>query len=73
MMTGAILGGSSVSQAAKLQMVIMFMISASAARGAVSGIKAAELGGQLLAAAQDGKLDVRMVTEKLRGYWANSK
>jgi len=29
-MTGAILGGSSVSQAAKLQMVIMFMISASA-------------------------------------------
>jgi len=114
MMTGAILRGSSVSQAAKLQMVIMFMISASAAlasivttvgtlatmvdnehrvrpdrvdvrehviwrarhwlvSGAVSGIKAAELGGQLLAAAQDGKLDVRMVTEKLRGYWANSK
>jgi hypothetical protein len=29
MMTGAILGGSSVDQAAKLQMVIMFMISAS--------------------------------------------
>lgn len=29
MMTGAILGGSSVSQAAKLQMIIMFMISAS--------------------------------------------
>jgi hypothetical protein len=29
MMTGAILGGSSVEQAAKLQMVIMFMISAS--------------------------------------------
>jgi hypothetical protein len=29
MMTGAILGGSSVEQAAKLQMVIMFMISSS--------------------------------------------
>ncbi|KAG8213351.1 hypothetical protein J3R82DRAFT_11837 [Butyriboletus roseoflavus] len=29
MMTGAILGGSSVEQAAKLQMIIMFMISAS--------------------------------------------
>ncbi|KAF9001556.1 hypothetical protein BDQ17DRAFT_1281401 [Cyathus striatus] len=29
MMTGAILGGSSVNQAAKLQMIIMFMISAS--------------------------------------------
>ncbi|KAI0067227.1 UPF0014-domain-containing protein [Artomyces pyxidatus] len=29
MMTGALLGGSSVQQAAKLQMVIMFMISAS--------------------------------------------
>jgi hypothetical protein len=27
MMTGAILGGSSVQQAAKLQMIIMFMIS----------------------------------------------
>jgi len=31
MMTGAILGGSSVQQAAKLQMVIMFMIAASTA------------------------------------------
>ncbi|THH17902.1 hypothetical protein EW146_g2992 [Bondarzewia mesenterica] len=31
MMTGAILGGSSVQQAAKLQMVIMFMISSSSA------------------------------------------
>ena len=29
MMTGAILGGSSVQQAAKLQMIIMFLISAS--------------------------------------------
>ncbi len=29
MMTGAILGGSSVQQAAKMQMIIMFMISAS--------------------------------------------
>ena len=29
MMTGAILGGSSVQQAAKLQMIIMFMITAS--------------------------------------------
>ncbi len=28
-MTGAILGGSSVEQAAKMQMIIMFMISAS--------------------------------------------
>ncbi|KAJ3483304.1 hypothetical protein NLI96_g6405 [Meripilus lineatus] len=31
MMTGAILGGSSVEQAARLQMVIMFMISSSTA------------------------------------------
>ena len=31
MMTGAILGGSSVQQAARLQMVIMFMISSSTA------------------------------------------
>jgi hypothetical protein len=29
MMTGAILGGSSVQQAAKLQMIILFMITAS--------------------------------------------
>ena len=29
MMTGAILGGSSVQQAAKLQMIIMFMITSS--------------------------------------------
>ena len=29
MMTGAILGGSSVQQAAKMQMIIMFMITAS--------------------------------------------
>ncbi|KIJ51494.1 hypothetical protein M422DRAFT_203724 [Sphaerobolus stellatus SS14] len=35
MMTGAILGGSSVEQAAKLQMVIMFCISASTALGAI--------------------------------------
>ncbi|KAH7904997.1 hypothetical protein BJ138DRAFT_1073132 [Hygrophoropsis aurantiaca] len=35
MMTGAILGGSSVQQAAKLQMVIMFMISASTALASI--------------------------------------
>ena len=35
-MTGAILGGSSVEQAAKLQMVIMFMISASTALAAIA-------------------------------------
>ncbi|KAH7928093.1 UPF0014-domain-containing protein [Leucogyrophana mollusca] len=35
MMTGAILGGSSVDQAAKLQMVIMFMISASTALASI--------------------------------------
>ena len=34
-MTGAILGGASVAQAAHLQMVIMFMISASAALSAI--------------------------------------
>ncbi|EJD49554.1 hypothetical protein AURDEDRAFT_112427 [Auricularia subglabra TFB-10046 SS5] len=38
MMTGAILGGSSVQQAARLQMVIMFMISASTALAAMSSI-----------------------------------
>lgn len=36
MMTGAILGGSSVQQAARLQMVIMFMISASTALASIS-------------------------------------
>ncbi|KII94200.1 hypothetical protein PLICRDRAFT_36435 [Plicaturopsis crispa FD-325 SS-3] len=36
MMTGAILGGSSVEQAAKLQMVIMFMISASTALASIA-------------------------------------
>ena len=35
-MTGAILGGSSVHQAAKLQMIIMFMIAASAVLASVS-------------------------------------
>ncbi|KDQ52681.1 hypothetical protein JAAARDRAFT_162520 [Jaapia argillacea MUCL 33604] len=35
MMTGAILGGSSVEQAAKLQMVIMFMISSSTALASI--------------------------------------
>lgn len=34
-MTGAILGGSSVEQAARLQMVIMFMISASTALASI--------------------------------------
>ncbi|KZV94708.1 hypothetical protein EXIGLDRAFT_736452 [Exidia glandulosa HHB12029] len=38
MMTGAILGGSSVEQAARLQMVIMFMISASTALAAMTSI-----------------------------------
>jgi len=35
MMTGAILGGSSVQQAARLQMVIMFMISAATTLAAI--------------------------------------
>jgi len=35
MMTGAILGGSSVEQAAKLQMIIMFCISSSTALGSI--------------------------------------
>ncbi|KAG8799935.1 hypothetical protein FRC16_004069 [Serendipita sp. 398] len=35
MMTGAILGGSSVEQAARLQMVIMFLISAATALAAI--------------------------------------
>ncbi|KAG8756582.1 hypothetical protein FRC14_002924 [Serendipita sp. 396] len=34
-MTGAILGGSSVEQAARLQMVIMFLISAATALAAI--------------------------------------
>jgi len=38
MMTGALLGGSSVEQAAKLQMVIMFCISASTALGSIVAI-----------------------------------
>jgi len=36
MMTGSILGGASVDQAAKLQMVIMFMISAASALAAIT-------------------------------------
>ncbi|OCH89675.1 UPF0014-domain-containing protein [Obba rivulosa] len=36
MMTGAILGGSSVEQAARLQMVIMFMISSSTALASIA-------------------------------------
>lgn len=36
MMTGAILGGSSVQQAARLQMVIMFMISSCTALSSIS-------------------------------------
>ena len=35
MMTGAILGGSSVEQAARLQMIIMFMISSSTALSSI--------------------------------------
>ena len=35
MMTGAILGGTSVQQAAKLQMIIMFMISSSTALSSI--------------------------------------
>jgi len=35
-MTGSILGGASVDQAAKLQMVIMFMISAASALAAIT-------------------------------------
>lgn len=35
-MTGAILGGADVEQAARLQMVIMFMISASAALSCIA-------------------------------------
>lgn len=35
MMTGAILGGSSVQQAARLQMVIMFMISSCTAHSSI--------------------------------------
>lgn len=38
MMTGAILGGSSVEQAARLQIVIMFCISASTALGSIVAI-----------------------------------
>lgn len=34
-MTGALLGGASVQQAAKLQMIIMFMITASTTLGSV--------------------------------------
>jgi len=36
MMTGAILGGADVEQAARLQMVIMFMISASSALSCIA-------------------------------------
>jgi len=38
MMTGALLGGSSLNQAAKLQMIIMFMISSSTALAATVSV-----------------------------------
>ena len=63
MMTGAILGGSSVSQAARLQTVIMFMIAAS---GALASILTTVL---LLSVVVDTEHRVRTDRVDARKHW----
>ncbi|GLB40688.1 putative UPF0014-domain-containing protein [Lyophyllum shimeji] len=65
MMTGAILGGSSVQQAARLQMIIMFMISASTALASMFTIVA------VISVAVDSDHRVRSdrITERQFGLW----
>ncbi|KAG8687994.1 hypothetical protein FRC09_013165 [Ceratobasidium sp. 395] len=65
MMTGALLGGASVDQAAKLQMVIMFMINASTALASIAGMLAA------LSAAVDDQSRVRSerITSEKHALW----
>ena len=62
-MTGAILGGSSVEQAARLQMVIMFMIAASSALAAILVTVAA------LAIVVDSEHRIRVGRVDPRKHW----
>ena len=61
-MTGAILGGSSVVQAARLQMIIMFMLSASSALATIIAIVCT------LAVCVDGQHRVRAERIDTRPY-----
>jgi Uncharacterised protein family (UPF0014) len=65
MMTGAILGGSSVQQAAMLQMIITFMISASTALASIFTTIA------VIAVTVDGQHRVRpdRIHEGVHGLW----
>lgn len=65
MMTGALLGGASVAQAARLQMVIMFMIAASTALAALITTACA------LAVTVDSEHRVRseFIDERKHGVW----
>lgn len=63
MMTGALLGGAPVAQAARLQMVIMFMIAASSALAAIL------VTGGALAVVVDGEHRVRAERVDARIHW----
>jgi len=65
MMTGAILGGSSVEQAAKLQMIIMFMISSS------TGLAAIFTTLSVISVAVDGEHRIRddRIDERAHALW----
>ena len=63
MMTGAILGGAPVQQAARLQMVIMFMIAASSALAAILVTVAA------LAIVVDSEHRIRVGRVDPRKHW----
>ncbi|KAG5644180.1 hypothetical protein DXG03_009021 [Asterophora parasitica] len=65
MMTGAILGGSSVQQAARLQMIIMFMISSSTALASIFTTVA------VISVAVDGEHRIRSdrIDERSFGLW----
>ena len=76
MMTGALLGGSSVSQAARLQIVIMFMIAASTALEAMSVVAlciavVVDSEGRIRSSRVKGRLRVGMfIKEGLGGMWS---
>ncbi|KAI5119652.1 hypothetical protein M0805_009013 [Coniferiporia weirii] len=63
MMTGALLGGAPVQQAARLQMVIMFMIAAASALAAIM------VTGAALATVVDGEHRVRAARVDARAHW----
>ena len=65
MMTGAILGGSSVQQAARLQIVIMFMISASTA---LSAIVSTVLTLSIVIDAED-RIRLERIDDRLHAVW----